>query len=83
MIANKKCCRNTHHPKISEVSSKLVKLGALRADIKKFFAEVDGKERQVIIKMLQKIVPDCYSSKQMEGGSDLYHIDCSNTPFML
>jgi FlaA1/EpsC-like NDP-sugar epimerase len=72
LIAEKEDLSSTQHPKISEVNSSSVKWDALRANIEKFFAEVNGKDRQVIIKMLQKIVPDYHLGKQMGKRPDLY-----------
>jgi FlaA1/EpsC-like NDP-sugar epimerase len=73
LIAEKESLGNTPHSKISEVNSSSVKWGAFRADIERFFAEVGGKDRQAIIKMLQKIVPDYHPDKKMMEQSDLYY----------
>lgn len=71
LIAEKENLRNTPHSKIFEVSSPL-KWDTLRADIEKFFAKVDGKDRQAIIKMLQKIIPDYHPGKKMAERPDIY-----------
>jgi FlaA1/EpsC-like NDP-sugar epimerase len=71
LIAEKENLRNTPHSKIFEVSSP-VKWDVLRADIEKLFAEVGDKDRQAIIKMLQKIVPDYHPGKKVAERPDLY-----------
>ena len=73
LIAEKESLGNTPHSKISEVNSSPVKWSTLKVDIDNFFAKVDGKERQAIIKMLQKIVPDYHPDKKMMEQSDLYY----------
>jgi FlaA1/EpsC-like NDP-sugar epimerase len=73
LIAEKESRGNTPHSKISEVNSSSVKWGALKADIERFFAEVGGKDRQAIIKMLQKIVPDYHPDKKVVEQADLYY----------
>ncbi len=73
LIAEKESLGNTPHSKISEVNSSPVKWSTLKVDIDNFFAKVDGKDRQAIIKMLQKIVPDYHPDKKMVEQSDLYY----------
>jgi FlaA1/EpsC-like NDP-sugar epimerase len=73
LIAEKESLRNTTHSKISEVNSSPVEWSTLKVDIENFFTKVDHKDRQAIIKMLQKIVPDYQPGKKMEGQSDLYY----------
>jgi FlaA1/EpsC-like NDP-sugar epimerase len=72
LIAEKEDLSSTQHPKISEVNGSPVRWDALRTDIEKLFTEISGKDRKVIIKMLQKIVPDYHPSKQIIGRSDHY-----------
>jgi FlaA1/EpsC-like NDP-sugar epimerase len=72
LIAEKENLSSTQHPKISELNGSSVKWGVLRADIEKFFTEISGKDRQHVIKMLQKIVTDYHPSKLMVEHSDLY-----------
>jgi FlaA1/EpsC-like NDP-sugar epimerase len=73
LIAEKESLRNTAHPKISEVNSTPVKWSTLKVDIEHLFAKVGHKNRQAIIKMLQKIVPDYHPDKKMVEQSDLYY----------
>jgi FlaA1/EpsC-like NDP-sugar epimerase len=63
---------NTQHSKISEVNGSPVKWITLKAAIEHFFANAAHNDRQAIIKMLQKIVPDYHPDKRMSEQSDLY-----------
>ena len=53
LITEKESLRDTPHAKISEVNGSTVKWSTLKVDIENFFAKVDHKDRQTIIKMLQ------------------------------
>jgi FlaA1/EpsC-like NDP-sugar epimerase len=70
LVAEKESLRRTPHLKISEVNSTPVKWSTLKVDIEHLFAKVGHKDRQAIIKMLQKIVPDYHSDKKTSKLSD-------------
>jgi hypothetical protein len=72
-IAGKGSIGAAPHSKISGVNSSSIEWDALKANIDQFFAAVFGKDRQAIIKMLQKIVPDYRPAKKMAELPDLYY----------
>jgi len=72
LIAEKESLQKTLHPKIAEINGSTVIWRTLKADIEHLFAKVRGEDRQAVIKMLRKIVPDYHPDKKMSELSDLY-----------
>jgi FlaA1/EpsC-like NDP-sugar epimerase len=65
LITEKESIKNTPHAKISEVNGSIVQWSTLKVDIENFFIKIDHKNKQTIVKMLQKIVPDYHLDKKM------------------
>jgi FlaA1/EpsC-like NDP-sugar epimerase len=72
LITDKEKFINTQHHKIFEVNSSPVAWKALRAAVERLFAEITGKDRKTIIKLLQKIEPDYHPEKKRRGKSTLH-----------
>jgi FlaA1/EpsC-like NDP-sugar epimerase len=64
LITEKESLINTPHAKISEVNSSIVQWSTLKGDIKNFFAKIDYNNKQTIVKILRKIVPDYHLEKK-------------------
>lgn len=72
LIAEKESLRNTPHSKISEVNASLLNWTSQKVDIENFLTKLGYQDRQTIIKLLQKIVPDYQPDKKIATHLDLY-----------
>jgi FlaA1/EpsC-like NDP-sugar epimerase len=73
LVAEKESLRDTPHAKISEVNGSPVPWSKLKIILEDFFATIDHHDRQAIIKMLQKILPDYHPDRDKATQTDLYY----------